>query len=597
MGKSPWSIATAVRNPNRLKGLLGCLRQFDGHEWHKANQINYQIALIQERLFGYGNPQFYSNLEAADIDLLDDLSHSISFAEAEFIFHKKDYTDPAMRGRQSLNPLKKLGFVSIENRKIKITPQGKQLLLGKQELGVLFLQSFLKWQIPNPSMRLRSDKDAYDIKPFMAVMHLISAVNAKEKSLGNKPKGISKREFCLFANTLLHHNDIEKHAEAIMHIRSKGVKFDSYKKTFLKKFNGGNSNTKKLERTLIDYGDNAIRCFRLTGYFYIRGGGFYIDLESRRLVEINALLKYDSAGAKSFQSTKDYAIYMGDPEGYQLPWKNKSNYTQIIKSMLSDIKNLERELSVSLQAVKPIPLDIDGLENYIAELRKYRSDLQNSMTQQYLSDVAEIKKRKLDFVEIYKKENRPLFLEKLSTESLYAINDALEIKPNYPIGDDNAPTCTAPGNVPDIECFYQDFNAICEVTMLTGRNQWYNEGQPVMRHLRAFEGKYSDVACYCLFLAPKIHTDTLNTFWNSVKYAYEGSKQKIIPLSFVEFSKILDTQIALRAQKKSLKQGDIQELYDAIIAFTHLEDDSQNWLKAIPGIIENWQNSFSESDQ
>ena len=52
----------------------------------------------------------------------------------------------------------------------------------------------------------------------------------------------------------------------------------------------------------MDYGDNAIRYFRITGYIQIRGGGFWIDLEPRRLVEINSLLSGDNARAKSFGS-------------------------------------------------------------------------------------------------------------------------------------------------------------------------------------------------------------------------------------------------------------------------------------------------------
>ena len=117
-------------------------------------------------------------------------------------------------------------------------------------------------------------------------------------------------------------------------------------------------------------------------------------------------------------------------------------------------------------------------------------------------------------------------LEKLSSLGLHALNDALKIQPNYPVGDDNEPTFTAPANTPDIECFYQSFNAICEVTMLTGRDQWYNEGQPVMRHLRDFENKHQDKDSYCLFIAPKMHRDTINTFWTAIKYEYEGRTQK-----------------------------------------------------------------------
>jgi len=42
-----------------------------------------------------------------------------------------------------------------------------------------------------------------------------------------------------------------------------------------------------------------------------------------------------------------------------------------------------------------------------------------------------------------------------------------------------------------------------------------------MRHLRDFEDTNADKKAYCLFVAPKIHRDTLNTFWMAIKYEYE----------------------------------------------------------------------------
>ena len=103
-------------------------------------------------------------------------------------------------------------------------------------------------------------------------------------------------------------------------------------------------------------------------------------------------------------------------------------------------------------------------------------------------------------------------LEKWTNIALNIINDALLIKPNSPLGDDNEPIFTAPAGVSDIECLYDGFGAICEVTMLTGRDQWFNEGQPVMRHLRDFENQHSATPNYCLFVAPSLHQDTMNTF-------------------------------------------------------------------------------------
>ena len=68
------------------------------------------------------------------------------------------------------------------------------------------------------------------------------------------------------------------------------------------------------------------------------------------------------------------------------------------------------------------------------------------------------------------------------------------------------------------------------MTMLTSLDQLFNEGQPFMRHLRDFEKRHKKQS-YCLFIAPRLHQDTVNTFYNSVKYEYEGEKQKIIPMT------------------------------------------------------------------
>ena len=56
-----------------------------------------------------------------------------------------------------------------------------------------------------------------------------------------------------------------------------------------------------------------------------------------------------------------------------------------------------------------------------------------------------------------------------------------------------------------------------------------------------FEDENSDKQNYCLFIAPRLHQDTVNTFYNSVKYEYEGEKQKIIPMTISQLINILQT--------------------------------------------------------
>jgi len=57
--KKPWSITTTLRNPDRLRDFLLVLCEIEGVEWNIENQKKYQTLLIKNRVYGYGNSQFY----------------------------------------------------------------------------------------------------------------------------------------------------------------------------------------------------------------------------------------------------------------------------------------------------------------------------------------------------------------------------------------------------------------------------------------------------------------------------------------------------------------------------------------------------------
>jgi len=603
--KKPWSITTTLRNPERLRDFLIVLKQLENKKWDLENQKAYQILLIKERVYGYGSNQFYNGLTQEQIDLIDDPTKEITFEQAEDIFNTKNYEDPSMRGRQSINPLKKFGFVVIKNEKVFITSLGKLFLNENFDLGEIFFRSFIKWQIPNPESDDYKIEDGDDIKPFIGVLHLIRTVNEKSLALGGKDKGISKAEFSLFGPSLINFNDVDSYAEKIIALRQKlngknkqeqKTIFDKYKTTFAKEFlqSDDSKKIKKLLKNLKDYGDNAIRYFRLTRYIYIRGGGFYVDLERRRSVEINALLNFDNAQSKTFASKEKYLDYISDISQPQLPWETKEKYIEIIAKLIEDVQSYETELGVDTLEIQDYSKFQEAeLKTYIAELRKYRRNLQDQEAHRKSQDTEAIKSYIQDLENIFDADDKPVLLEKLSSLGLHALNDALKIQPNYPVGDDNEPTFTAPANTPDIECFYESFNAICEVTMLTGRDQWYNEGQPVMRHLRDFESKHNDKSSYCLFIAPKMHRDTINTFWTAIKYEYEGSKQRIIPLSISNFVSLLNILVQIKAENKFLKHSEIARLYDEIINSSNSFNESNEWLKNIPVAISSWQKSLT----
>lgn len=605
--KKPWSISTTVRNPDRLRDFLRVLEELEGEPFNSENQINYQILLIKNRLY---KP---TDLTRGQKDYFDDIEKEMPYSIAKDIFYAQGYEDPAMRGRNSVAPLNKMGLCIAINsaEEVKITALGKYLLSEDYDLGKLFFIHFLKWQLPNPASATFSVNDGFAIKPFIGALHLINEVNKKWAKLKNDPIGISKDEFSLFAPTLIDYRNIKRQTDKLIEYREglRSQKDERRKKQFRTKFRKDIAKaflgtTKASEiisllNNLKDYGDNAIRYFRLTRYLHIRGGGFYVDLEPRRSIEINRLLSTDNASPVEFENADKYIEYLADIEQPVLPWENKPELEKIADKMNRDVQEYVTDLKLKaitepcFRFQETENLNADQLKEYIEELRGYRRKLQKLETHFESQDVAKIKEYIRALRGIHQSDNKKsIELEKLATLALNALNDALEIKPNYPVGDDNEPTFTAPANKPDIECFYEKFNSVCEVTMLTDRSQWYNEGQPVMRHLRDFEDSNTDKATYCLFIAPRLHQDTIETFWMAIKYGYKGAAQRIVPLSIIQFVRLLEILLDVRKQGRRFTQDDLLGLYRQILGLTNSVRHSEEWIERIPDTISTWQKSL-----
>ncbi|MDO4569582.1 MAG: AlwI family type II restriction endonuclease [Planctomycetia bacterium] len=216
---------------------------------------------------------------------------------------------------------------------------------------------------------------------------------------------------------------------------------------------------------------------------------------------------------------------MRDTSTYRLPWENVEELQQIATKIITDIHALQSDLGQEAGTFY-LADTIELLEKQILELRKKRSDLLVKDTKKSFDLGEKIEEIIQKLQNIRNLPEKPsIALEKYVFLALIVLNDAIRIQTNAPLGDDNELTYTAPANVPDIECEYLDFHSICEVTMLTGRNQWYNEGQPVMRHLRDFESRHRDKPTYCLFVSPSLHQMCLYEFvfdlyWHSNVFVF-----------------------------------------------------------------------------
>ncbi|MDP8230037.1 MAG: AlwI family type II restriction endonuclease [Candidatus Gorgyraea atricola] len=605
--RKPWSISTTVRNAERVRDFLVVLKELEGCEWSYDNQEKYQTLLIKNRTYGKTN-QFFNDLSREQIKLLQS-ADKITYKQSEDIFNTKRYRDPAMRGRQSINPLKKLGLVKVENNRVHVTSLGNYLLRDDYDLGEMFFRSFLKWQLPNPNSQSFKKIDGFNIKPFIGTLHFIYKVNTKWQGQSRRPVGITKEEFCIFVPTLINFRHIDDQVNKLINLRAACEdKPESDKRRIIEKFKGDfvkeflqSANQSQINQcldNLRDYGDSIIRYFRLTRFIYIRGGGFYIDLEPRRYIEIEKLLEVDDASPLDFTNLQKYLDYIADITKPILPWENQPALEAIAKEIVDDVSDLAKDLKDKKIVAPPFDykkeseLKEEVLKEYVENLRNYRRELQDLELYHRSQTLESIQQCIIELENIYRsRAKKSIELERLITVALNALNDALKIKPNYPVGDDNQPTFTAPGNKPDIECFYDTFGAICEVTMRKDKSQWFEEGQPVMRHLRDFESSNKDKQVFCLFIAPLVHRDTLNTFWFAVRYEYEGAKQKIIPLSLKQFIQILKIFLGIKEKKLTIKHVEFLKLYESIVRVAETVDNSEAWLEKIPETIEDWKAS------
>lgn len=591
-----WSMSTTIRSADRLAGFLRAARNIEGRVWDHASQEKLQISLIMERV--YLSPENKQSLDRLDdrlCGLLCDISHRLTYEEAAEIFHAKNYTDAPMRGRQSLSPLRKLGLVCLDDeRRVRFTETGDMLDSGRITLSDFLLESLLKYQYPNPA---ESGFKNWDTKPFINTLRLIRRVNALCAEQGMKPVGITMLELGIFALSMRRWDMVEQTACKLVEFRRKRSQLkteelrDAFTSSYIESYLADVCNP---QDNVVEYADNMMRYMRLTKYVYIRGGyaETCIDLEPRRFREIDSILAADDGRARAF-SPEEWTEYMGRYGTYPRPFETVGALTEILGDIDREIAEIEDRLGIT-HSVHEYVSDTASLKALIEERRGERTALQSRLTRKQSREstaLADETIAALENIRTYNKRDMKrrfsVELEKWACMALNILDDAERIEGNAAVGDDNEPLFTAPANVPDIECIYDSFNAICEVTMLRSRDQWFNEGQPVMRHLRRFEEQYPGKPCYCLFVAPSIHDDTANTFFYAVKHGYDSRRQAIIPLTIGQMVRVLRAVRGLMARGGSLSHSRLRALYDTCTDLSSI-DGYSSWLKHIEISLAAW---------
>lgn len=595
-----WSFNTTVRNPERMETMLRVLSEIEGVNFDVSGQEKFFGLLIKKRLYTptRGKLGDDSLVRAVYETNLDD---DIDDGTVELILEKyrSGSVDGAGRGRTAAGILNRFGLcIALQsNGPVVITQLGKMWLKGKIDDEELFTKFFLKWQYPNP---IETGYGDFDVKPFPAVVNLIDGVNVAWKELGNEPVGLSKEEYRLFALALKSKNDVLDAVQQIIAFRQKSRSLSGRERTgYINDFSrqrvigiygySNEDNLRKHTGDLKDYADSSLRYFRVSGLLALRGAGRYVDIAKDKVVEARSIVDLVSLSSIDFATPKDYLDYLND-SAYSLPWENEEALKDIGVNLENVLRVEAKEASVVVDTSditnKPLSKQVDILHEKINEvriqkLRSLKHDI--SVLDEAIEKLALITSRNYEPATA-----RPsLDFEWYVSRALMVLNDAVRIDPSFKVGDDGLPTGFR-GNLSDIECEYDSFGMTVEVTLLNGRDQWIAEGQPVMRHLRDFEDRLdSGKSTYSLFVAPFIHRDTLNTFWGSNKFGYEGRPQKIIPLTlsqFIEFLRKSREKIILN----SLNHVTIQGFVDNMSSIVDSHSDSVSWQSSIKELVLNW---------
>ncbi len=463
----PLLFTTTMRNPERLKDFLTVLSAYDGEIL--TNKIIDKVTktLIQRGLYKpMKSTPSVTNKWKNNIEL--------SKAETEKVFsenpqsHKEAGFERGWPSRFDtwFKISKELGFVWYwPEEKIIFSESGKMLLNKEKPENELmvFANAFAKYQRHNPFRRVLNKN-----VPLILLVQVIELLNNDPEYQG---AGISRLEIPLL---LCWQNDnAESLYRAIKKLRSNHG-YSPSNEVVLEICYSLLNETKRDDNSILgDYPDDFIRKMRLTGLFSLRGGGRYIDTNTKESATVDYILeKYISY--KEFETEKEFFEFIGKVDHH-----------------------LIETISVFKTPVKTTKAELEKWANYYG-WESIKCEMLN---------LAQKKSSEDDILKIIE---QPLRLEFLTSLAILKKLPNVIVKPNFVTDDEGLPTSFASGGNPDIECQEDQDTVLIEVTLLTGTQQHIRESFSIHRHLEEYVN--NDIKSYTVFISPKSFIDTERYF-------------------------------------------------------------------------------------
>lgn len=549
-------FTTSPRTPAKMIPEIKLLSEhFTGQRWNKQSQVAFIDLLAQSGFFeGSGSSK------------------------------NKDFS---ARDRINRAP-KALGFVNLSPN-IELSEAGRALVYGKRPQEV-FLRQLLKFQFPSPyHVETDNNEGTFYIKPYLEIMRLIRDLET-----------LSFDELKIYALMLTDYRQYDIVKQAILDFRAEKERrkgqykqlvdekwTDALLQTYSDDIDAGKTKTretkdKSLKKFLStkksntrDYTDACFRYLRYTGLVSISHSNRSIAFYPDKLKEVDFIL----------DNTVRRPVFVDDEDKYKEYLFNAS----IPKLYVDDIENVIDHI-MRISDYTQRQLSDKGIE----ELKDLRDDIVAERKEAVIqAQVTEIKSYALysEIIDTYNEiisdgyYDAPLMLE-YNTWRAMTMLDGGTIKGNFKFDDVGQPLSTAAGNMPDIECDYDDFVLSVEVTMQSGQRQYESEGEPVARHFGQMK-KRTGKDAYCLFIAPTINKACLAHFFalNKIGISYYGGKTKIIPLELEQFMRLVENSYNYHSQPTP---HNIRQFLDEVIQLEEQSSDENDWNEKIQSCVTNW---------
>lgn len=456
--------------------------------------------------------------------------------------------DTASVGRKWRSALEKLGFIygpdvgshgSHVGPTDFITPSGERLmsassLPAQQESFLRALAGF--WLTSDSSSRARG---------FSPLLHTLKSMQLVKERTGSST--VSFVEFCVFINSAGESSPIDMMTAELLETRKARIGNSNVRRFDMHLINELTKRSHLTPQTHRDYADMNLRYLKATGLFQSRGRG--IEIRELSSVLVQGLLE-------ELRPPNDELAYWRQlTDGVALPTDSHAAAT----SALQDVIRVANE-----RGLRPVAVAESAK---VADLNLLRFEIEESIARDdeeafaaaQVSQLADIhyffsliRRNRLTVDDPFATSERPAYLEWTVWRAFLAINHLrmpISESRRFNVDQQVLPIGTAPGGGPDLVFHFDEFVLIVEVTLLTSFRQEAAEGHSVREHtFREIERKHGKPV-YCLFIAPSLFIQTIETFRDATYWSATGSSQgvslDIVPVTLEQFEGLFEAIMRL----------------------------------------------------